>query len=167
MAIAVAVALTGALLGLGTPADAHGTGTVLICEPNSGAQCQAAAFAVCDPGVGTCNSVLNPSKGPRDVVIRVSNFPSNSAVHLWWLKEDPTNPAANDCTQLGHRVSDDRTALTTVTTDGNGTAEYRTTLPPGTFGQNWLYGSHWVCGTTVNAGGSGTVGDRLFTVYPA
>lgn len=157
-----------ASLVVANPARAHGTGLVELCERNNNAACTTAVFAVCDPKQppAACSSVLNPSKGPRDIEIRVSNFPASTTVYLWWLVgSQATDPTVTDCSQA---AAMNRISLGSVTTDSTGKAEVDETLPRAswTTPSQWLYGPNWVCGTTVTLGGTGTVGDRMFTIYP-
>lgn len=164
VAAALTLGLAAAILLAIPPASAHNTATVRTCE--SGTDCQAAVFAVCDPGLpgDDCESTLSPDNGPRSVTIRVSDFPANTTVELWWLN-GPEQGAA-DCTQLAGRTS-----LGSVTTDADGKAHTDADLPPGGFADDWVYGANWVCATTASAPGDidddTFVADRLFTIYPA
>lgn len=182
-ALLLAVMLTAAtaLVVMTTqPADAHGTGTVGLCERDgnsSSTGCTSAVFAAClvNPDL-TCTSIEN---GPRDIEVQLSNFPANTTVHVWFLRgSEATDPTKSDCskaTDPGGATAGNRTHLGDVTTNSSGRAEFDETLPRSTWtafvpvvnpaGQ-WTWGGNWVCATTANLGGTGTVGDRAFTIYP-
>lgn len=163
----LALAITAvAVLGLqgGSPVQAHGAGVVKSCLPGTDCTTNSAnnaVFAICSPlnAATTCNP-------GRDVRIQVSNFGLGATVHLWWLNGEVDNPNATDCSQLVGLLG--RTALGDVSTSsitGKGSLDVH--LPPaGGTVSSWSYGSNWICGTTAAAGGTGTIGDQLFAVYP-
>lgn len=167
--LVVALTLITTLL-VATPANAHGTGVVELCERTPTNSCDSAVFAACIPATDlTCTSIAN---GPRELDVRLSNFTPNTVVHVFWLNgSEATNPQKSDCTKASDPDSSTRTALFDVTTDSNGRATMHETLPRpdwtlGTEANQWSYGGNWVCATEALEGGTGIVGDRAFTIYP-
>lgn len=170
LAAATTLAVVG---GAPLPAQAHGSGVVKSCLPNTDCTTNSAnnaVFAICDPL--DANPAVSCSPG-RDVTIQVSNFGNGVTVHVWWLNGEVDNPLTSDCTQavLGRQGSvTGRTALgDVVTSSSTGKASLDAHLPPaGATPGTWSYGSNWICATTVTAGSAGgVIGDQLFAVYPA
>lgn len=141
--------------------------TVKTCEP--GTDCTAAVFAVCFP-ISTTTCVGPSGRGPRTVDVVVTGFTPGESVHVWWLMTEVTDPVQFDCSQaLMSQAGVQRTHIADVTMDsyGDGTVS-NVSLPPGNLGEDWLYGSNWVCATEApHGGGAGNTADRLFSVYPA
>ena len=162
--VLVATILTFGLVP-GVPAQAHGAGVVKSCI--SGTDCTTksannAVFAVCDPLSAT--TTCDPG---RDVTIQVANFGKGVTVHLWWLNGEVEDQTRSDCLQAIGELG--RTHLGDVTTDSvTGKASLDVHLPPGGgTPDSWSYGDNWLCGTTApHTGGSGTIGNQLFTIYP-
>ncbi len=156
-------------------AYAHG-GTVMTCEPTPDSSCTSAVFAICTPPPPpsvnpnyACDALppSDPNKGPRTVDIRGSGFPVNSTVYIYFIAgaDDGTR---HDCLQTGPTTV---TSLGTDTTDGSGTFNFENqSLPPGDYGQEWVYGTNWVCATSVPANGTAgpnhRVGNQSFIIYP-
>lgn len=173
-------ALVGMLV-VPVPVAAHGGATVDTCDPSPDSSCTSAVFAVCTPqvdpdGMFPCNDALG-SLGPRTVDIRGSGFPANTTVYIYFVAgvDDGTQ---HDCTQIDPRDDDILiTQIDTDTTDGSGEFNYEGTggsgvdLPPGEHASEWLYGTNWVCvssvapNTTPPSSGH-AVGNQSFTVYP-
>lgn len=185
------VAGVALLLGSFAPGvEAHtGHPTLTITSTDPRGVTAPASFAVCDPAPGeACNTdAKSPNEeplGPRLVDIALHGFSPNTTVHLWWLKGEMANAVRTDCRPAVTGIVDPnaRTHLKDasntnnddleLTTDSNGNATGKASLPPGNQGQQWEYGPNWVCGTTSThngappAGTSGQIADRMFTIYP-
>lgn len=162
-----ALVIAGLALGLGPPlpAQAHGTGVVKSCLP--GTDCTSnsadnAVFAIC--GAASATTSCNPG---RNVTIQLSNFGLGATVHVWWLNGEVDDPTRADCRQavgtLGRTHLGD---VTTSSTTGKGSLSVHLP-PPGGTPATWSYGSNWLCATTAaHSGGTGTIGDQLFVIYP-
>ena len=159
-ALSGAVIVGGVALAGQTPATAHGSGVVKSCVRDT--NCTNAVFAVCDPLYATTNGgACSPG---RDVTIQLSNFGASKQVHVYFLNSEVDDPGASDCSQA-IKVGSTELPGSPVTTSASGRANLDAHLPPG---NTWSYGSNWICATTSAPGGvGGTIGDQLFTIYPA
>lgn len=163
------VAALGALSFIGLPpASAHGSGVVTSCI--QGTDCTTnsannAVFAVCNPlYAGTNGGACSPG---RDVTIQLSNFGNSKSVHVYFLNSEVDDPNSTDCAQAIPLGSTELPG-SPVTTGTTGKASLNARLAPGNTPSKWSYGPNWLCATTVAPGTSGgTVGDQLFTIYPA
>lgn len=163
-----ATMLGGLLFAGQAPASAHGSGVVKSCLPGTDCTTNSAnnaVFAVCNPVYAGANGgACSPG---RDVTIQLSNFGASKQVYVYFLNSEVDDPNATDCRQA---VPVGRTALagSPVTTNASGKASLNALLPPGSTPGQWSYGPNWLCATTAAPGTSGgTIGDQLFTVYPA
>lgn len=166
LALALVLAASTGSLTLVPPAAARGNPAAIVQTCAVGTDCTPDAFAVCTPSAPPidCSSA-------KQVVIKLSAWPPNKLVHLWWLATTPDNQTKTDCSQT-ENLWDKRTFVGDVTTNDSGVFYLTTTLPPlGTRNtldpqtSTWSYGTNWVCATTASGRGQiGDIGDQPFFI---
>ena len=166
-----------ASLALGAAGPSQAVTTNPVQEPAGGTTAIITVTASTD--TATCAPV---DCSPTSVVVTLDSNDDNSGgllvppsnlkgktVYLWWLGGAAPTPRAGltertDCQRLGAAPYPGVELASGVFDATTGIVSLSVNLPPA---GAWDYGPNWLCATTARPGGSGGVGDLMFTITPA
>lgn len=109
------------------------------------------------------------------VTVRLSSFPAGATAHVYWVYAEMPSELRYDCTHEVQATKPTRVELGQITLAANGTGSLDLTVPtaarfpsapPEVAGVAVIYGTHWVCATTVSAGSGGIIGEQAVVVVP-
>lgn len=149
-----------------TQEPAGGT-TPIITVTASTESASCASLSDCSPTTVVVTLDSNDDNG-NGLFVPPSNL-NGRTVYLWWLGGAPPTPRFSptertDCQRLGAAPYPGVELASGVFDATTGIVSLSVDLPPA---GAWDFGANWLCATTARPGGSGGVGDLMFTITPA